>query len=58
MAKENMLDHHIHRHIHEIIPGRWLRHGSRINGRIYSRFLSGVLLGIGIIGLLWFQWWR
>ncbi len=25
MTKESPLDHHIHLHSHEILPGRWLR---------------------------------
>ncbi len=58
MTRENMLDHHIHLHIHEIMPGRWLRPRSRIQARIFSNFLYGVLLGMGIMGVLWFQWWR
>ena len=58
MTKENLLDRHIHLHSHEIISGRWLRHRSKIEGKIFSRFACALFLGIGIIGVLWLQWGR
>lgn len=55
MTKENLLDFHIHLHIHEITPGRWLRPKRRIQAKIFSRFIWGVILGISIVGVFWLQ---
>ncbi len=58
MTKENLLDLHIHLHSHEIISAGRLGHKSNIQAGIFQRFARGLILGIGFIGLLWFQWWR
>ena len=58
MTKESPLDRHIHLHIHEILPGRWLRPKSKVYTKIFTRILPGLVLGTGIMGALWFQWWR
>lgn len=58
MTKENSLDGHIHLHIHELVPGRWLRPRRNIRTKIFSKFLCGLLLGAGFVGAMWFQWWR
>ena len=50
MTKENMMDYHIHLHIHELMPGRWIRPKSKTHAKIFSGFLWGVLLSVGIIG--------
>ena len=55
MTKENLVDRHIHLHTHQLMPGRWLRPKSGIHGRIFSGFLCGALLAIGIIGAFLFH---
>ena len=44
MTKENPLDRHIHLHIHEIMPGRWLRPKIGIRAKTLSGLFSIVLL--------------
>ncbi len=55
MTNEDLLDRHIHLHTHDLMPGRWLRPRSKIHARIFSGFLCGLLLVIGIIGAFFFR---
>ncbi len=58
MMKENPIDH-IHLHMEDIIPGRWLLlTRKRIYPRIIFIFLSGLLLGFFLITLLWAYRWK
>jgi hypothetical protein len=58
MTKENLLDRHIHLHSHEILVGHGLRLRGRIHSKVFSSFFWKVLPAIGIVGALWFRWWR
>jgi hypothetical protein len=55
-SKENALDWHIHLHIHEIMPGRWLLPRSTKGARICLKVFCGLVLTMSIIGVLWSQW--
>ncbi len=55
--EENPLDRHIHLHIHEIIPERWLLPRRNRRGLFLGMF-CGAVATIGIIGVLWIELWR
>ncbi len=56
VAKENPLDGHIHRHIHELAHkgGLGSKRSRRLTG--FSKFLIGLFLGAIFVGALWLQW--
>jgi len=57
-TNQNLLERDMHLHSHEIISGRLLRPRSTIHAHILGRFARGLFLGISIIGVFRFQWWR
>jgi hypothetical protein len=52
MTKDSLLDCHFYLHVHEIIPGRWLRPRNGIHARIFPKFLCGGARSYANIGLL------
>jgi hypothetical protein len=57
VTKENSLDGHIHRHIHELVGRGGLRQNNTSSRlKIFLEFLLALLLGAVFVGALWFQW--
>ena len=58
MPKEEVLDHHIHLHTHDLLYKRRLSPRRGPLKRLFSGVLSGLILGACIFGAAWFEWWK